>query len=175
MLLKTWRFVTLLLTALGMGLLFAHILELPAKMRYDVSMWLAVQHTLYPYFAIIGAPIELGAILSAAVLSFLTRRDRRAYFLTLAATILLVVSLGVFFAVVQPVNALTAIWTPESVSPDWMRWRAQWEYGHATRFFLHLVAYSLLLLSGLKQTWTRRHSLQDSVQEPVSLEEADRR
>jgi hypothetical protein len=37
MLVKSWRFVTLLLVALLTGLAFAHVLERPAKMLYDAN------------------------------------------------------------------------------------------------------------------------------------------
>ena len=35
--LRTWRFVTLLLAALGLILGGAHVLELPPKMAYEAS------------------------------------------------------------------------------------------------------------------------------------------
>jgi hypothetical protein len=37
MLLRVWRFITLLLAALALTMESAHVLELPQKMRYDVQ------------------------------------------------------------------------------------------------------------------------------------------
>ena len=53
--LRTWRFVTLLLVALGLTLGAAHVLELPPKMQHDGEMYAAVTSTLYRLFGSIGA------------------------------------------------------------------------------------------------------------------------
>ena len=39
--------LTILLVALLTGLVFAHVLELPAKMHYEAAMYIAVQKSLY--------------------------------------------------------------------------------------------------------------------------------
>ncbi|WP_416668720.1 hypothetical protein [Egbenema bharatensis] len=38
MLVRTWRFVTILLSALVTGMAFCHALELPAKTQYSASL-----------------------------------------------------------------------------------------------------------------------------------------
>jgi len=60
MLVQICYFATLVLTALLMGTSFAHALEMPQKLSVDGQTWLTFQHTLYPYFAYIGGPLELG-------------------------------------------------------------------------------------------------------------------
>jgi hypothetical protein len=148
MFLRTWRFITLILAALDMGMAFCHALELPAKMNYPPSLYVAVQHTLYQAFGTIpGASVEIGAILSAVVLVFLVRKRRPAFQLTLAGALLLSVAFFVVWIMfVAPVNAEIAKWTVESVPPDWTRWRDQWEYSHATRFVLQLIGFGTLVL-----------------------------
>jgi hypothetical protein len=42
------RFIALMLAALNMGMTWAHVLELPAKMRYDAQQWTSIQQTLSP-------------------------------------------------------------------------------------------------------------------------------
>lgn len=42
MLLKTWRFVTILLTALSLCLSVTHLLELPQRMNFDAELWVRV-------------------------------------------------------------------------------------------------------------------------------------
>jgi hypothetical protein len=79
MFLRAWYFVTLILTALLMGTSFAHTLEMPAKMTVDAILWMTFQHTLYPYFAYAGAPIELGAIITAAGLSYSFATNGRGF------------------------------------------------------------------------------------------------
>lgn len=77
MFMKIWFFLTLTLTALLMRTSSAHTLEMPAKMNVDGQPWRTFQHTLYPYFAYVGAPVELGAIVASAVLSYLASGARR--------------------------------------------------------------------------------------------------
>jgi hypothetical protein len=153
MVLKIWRGITLILTALVTGTTFGHTLEMPAKLKVDGQQWMTFQHTLYPAFASIGGPIEIGAILTSAVLSFLVRKRRPTFRLTLAGTLCLLVAFAVvWLGLVAPVNAQTATWTAETIPPDWARWRRQWEYGHTTRFALHLAGLVLLTSAALSET-----------------------
>jgi len=158
MFLKTWRFITLILVRLFMGLEFCHALELPAKMQYDGVLYVTIQNTLYGYFGLPGpgAFITLGA-LSAVVLKFLVRKRRSTFYWTLAGTICLVLaSPVVFFLFIEPVNVMIEQATPESVPAGWIRLRNQWEYSHAANFVLSLIGFSALLLSVLVETPTNR-------------------
>src|SRR5262249_49369939 len=83
MFLRVWRFITLVLAALYMTMGSAHVLELLPKMQYDGQMYAAVNSTLYPFFASVGAFYTIGSILTAVVLSFLVR-GRPSFRLTLA-------------------------------------------------------------------------------------------
>jgi hypothetical protein len=44
------------LAALIMGLVFAHTLELPQKLAYEVATWTQLQYGRYCYFAMVGGP-----------------------------------------------------------------------------------------------------------------------
>src|SRR5262249_19698348 len=115
--LRTWRFITLMLAALGMTMGAAHVLELPPKMQYDAPMYTAVTSTLYRLYGVVGGGIQVAAILAAAGLSWRVR-GHPAGRLTLWGTLCLGLSLGLWFALVQPVNAawLQAMHTtPETV------------------------------------------------------------
>jgi hypothetical protein len=149
MMVRIWRLATIMLAALDMGMAWCHVLELPAKMRYDGPQWTRVQQTLYRSFGTegVGAWIEPGAVLAAVVLAFLVRSRRPASGLTLAGTGFLAAALGAWFAFVAPMNAEVATWTPETVPPEWTRTRNQWEYAHAARFVLQLVGFGALLAS----------------------------
>lgn len=121
-----------------------HTLEMPAKMTVDGVLWMTFQHTLYPYFAYAGAPVELGSIIGTAGLSFLLRGKRRGFYQALIAAICLATA---FFVVwmdfTNVVNAAKS--TADSIPKDWAEWRNQWEYSHATRFVLHLAGFALLI------------------------------
>ncbi|NEQ19662.1 MAG: hypothetical protein F6K28_08930 [Microcoleus sp. SIO2G3] len=62
----------------------------------------------------------------------------------------------VWFAFTAPMNAEFVQWTSDSISADWTRVRAQWEYSHATRFVLQLIGFSALLISILVEILTNR-------------------
>jgi hypothetical protein len=65
--LRAWRFVTLTLAALSMGMAWAHALELGPKMALPESDYILVQG-IYQEFGRLGAVIE-----PAAILTFLAR------------------------------------------------------------------------------------------------------
>jgi hypothetical protein len=148
--LTLWRLTALLLAALNMGMTWAHVLELPAKMRYDGRRWTQLQLTLYRAFGSEGPGmwIEPASVAAAGVLAFQVR-GRPAFRLTVAAGSLLGLALAAWFAVIAPMNATFARWTPDALPADWTRVRRQWEYGHAARFALHLAGFGALVLSVL--------------------------
>lgn len=151
---KILRFVTLVLAALAMGLEFAHLLELPAKMRYDAQLYWAVQHTLYYYFAVIGGPVEVGAVLATGALALLVRRRKAAFRLASIGAGFVAAALVAWFALVAPANVAMAAWAPGAMPPDWTHVRALWEHGHAVGAALLTVGFCALLLSVLADTPT---------------------
>ncbi|MGH3319984.1 MAG: hypothetical protein ACRDN9_07355 [Streptosporangiaceae bacterium] len=130
----------LVLAALTMGLTFAHTLELPRKMTYGPALWTRVEHTLYAYFAMVGAPIEVITVVLLIVLAVPLRRHQAFWFVVVAAACF-AAALGSWFALVQPANAAIGAWSVHAVPADWTHWRARWEYGHVTGFALMLVGY----------------------------------
>lgn len=155
MFLKFWRFITLILVALFMGLEFAHALELPAKMQYNEALYIKVQNSLYQYF---GAPgpgafITVGAVLSAIALTVLVRKRRAAFGWALMGTLCLAISFPlIFFLGIEPVNVVLKQANPGAVPPNFEQLRNQWEYAHAANFGLSLAGFSTLLLSVLVDT-----------------------
>jgi Domain of unknown function (DUF1772) len=152
MFLRTWRFITLILVALFMGLEFAHTLEMPAKMQYDGAFYVTIQNSLYQYF---GAPgpgawITVGAVLAAIVLTVLVRKRRPAFWWTLAGTLCLAIAFPlIYFLRIEPVNLLMEQATARSVPTNWTRLRDQWEYAHAINFIFGLAGFSALVISVL--------------------------
>jgi len=157
MLLKSWRFVTIILTALSAGLSFAHLLELPPRVFYfDARLWVATTTGgLYALFGTVGAVAEVGSILTAIVLAYFVRGRGAAFYLTLAGAILLALAFASWLVFVAPVNAELATWTVDSFPADWTRYRDQWEYAHAANAVIKLVALSSLVLSVIVETPSR--------------------
>lgn len=159
--LRALRFITLMLAALGMTMGAAHVLELPPKMQYDGEMYAAVTSTLYRFYGIVGGAIQVAASLAAIALTFAVRA-RPAFRLTLYGTLCLVLSLGLWFTLVQPVNAeWFQVWqtTPELAPEAYLRLRERWEYGHVAAFVAWFGGVSLLVRSVLVETPADRSAI----------------
>jgi len=158
MLIKSWRFITLILSALVTGMAFCHALELPAKMQYSASQYIAIQNSLYVAFGPpnIGGFVEVTALLTAIALAVLVRKRRPALQLTLVAIAFMLLAFPViFFAFTEPANVVIRSATPESIPANWEQLRHHWEYSHLGRFFCYLAALSALVISVLVETPVR--------------------
>lgn len=146
--LRTWRLATILLTALSMGAALAHLLEMPAKTAYDAGLWLHLLQTLYPPgFGTAGAVFEVASLVSVAILVVLVRHRSPALGWTLVGAACLVASHALFWLRVAPVNTTLLPLTADTLPPDWMRLRDQWEHTHALRAVLQIVALGALVWS----------------------------
>lgn len=149
---KIWRFAAIYLTAITLALTLSHLLEMPGKLTWGQELYMAVQHSLYFYFAVVGAPAELGAVLCLSVLCFLMRRRKHSFQLTLIAAICVAAGLAVWFAVVSPANREMAQWTTLPLPETWLETRRNWEFGHAASAVLDLVGFGALIASVLFDT-----------------------
>ena len=140
-LLRTW---TVLMLALAMGLAWAHLLEMPPKMQLDAQLYTHLDRTLYPYFAYVGGPVEVLAVICTILLCFFVRRRRPDMILACFAAAFAAAALGVWFRFVAPMNTLMARWIHSGIPTDWTRVRDQWEHGHAARAALWTVALALV-------------------------------
>ena len=149
---KTIRFLTVMLTALSMGAAFAHLLEMPAKLRYDGPTWLHLLQTLYPPgFGTVGAACEVLAVVASLVLVVATRNRRKAFPWTLLGFSCVLASHAIFWIWVNPVNLTMTPLTPGTLVIDWTRLRDQWEFAHASRAILQIVALGAFVLSLLAE------------------------
>ncbi|HEX7466577.1 MAG TPA: hypothetical protein VF309_08045 [Usitatibacter sp.] len=152
MLLISLRFLALMLAALTAGMSFAHVLERPAKMRYDAALYGTLQKTLYAYWGPpnVGAFVEIMAIAATLMLAWLVSDRGSALWMTAGAATALVIAFPiVFFTLVAPANKAFLEASPPAMPADWMEMRARWEDGHVIRFAFHLCALGLLILSVL--------------------------
>jgi hypothetical protein len=144
---KTLWFITIMLTALSMSAAFAHLLEMPAKLTYDGALWLNLLQTLYPTFGRVSGVCEIGAVVAVLVLVVAIRNHRKAFGWTFLAASCLAATHAIFWIWVAPVNAAFAPLSPETLPPDWLRLRDQWEFAHASRAILQIVALAALVIS----------------------------
>jgi hypothetical protein len=121
-------------------------------------MYAAVNTTLYRYFAIVGGPYQIGAIVSAIVLTVLVRRQPAIFRWTLAGTLLLIAAFVSWLILVLPVNREVAAAlevSPPAVPALWVQLHDRWEYGHATGFGLHLAGFCSLVMSAVRDVLRR--------------------
>ena len=146
---KVIQFLAALMVALILGLAFAHVMELPGKLRMDGPTWLTVQQNLYIGFGPLAAVVEPFGILLTWVLVFMLRRHRLAFRLALLAAVCTTIGLAEWALVVAPMNALLDGWTTTTLPPDWTACRDQWELGHAIHAALYGAAFCALLATML--------------------------
>lgn len=169
--LNSIRLAALTLSALTLGLSFAHVLEMPAKLAYAPAVYVALQNSLYVSFGPprVGTFVEPGAILATGLLAYLVRRRRPAFWLTVGAEICLLLAFPVvFFLFTDPANAVFQ--GAASVPPDFERYRIQWEYSHAARFVLQLAAFVLLARSVLHRPRVPRSELSPYTMSAIQTE-----
>lgn len=154
-----WWLMTLLLAALGLVMGGAHVLELPVRMHYSPEFYMEVTRTLYRYFGLLGGPIQVLALLASVVLCRFVR-GRSAFRPTLMGTVLLGLSLSLWFLLVEPVNAA---WSDalRAGSADavqaYARLRLRWESGHVAAFVAWLLGFAYLLRGLLQMSATTEH------------------
>ncbi|HZA97785.1 MAG TPA: hypothetical protein VE399_03345 [Gemmatimonadales bacterium] len=141
--LTVFRFLAVMSTAVAMAAGFAHLLELPNKMSLVRQDYLTVQQ-IYRGWALLGVAV-VSALVTTGVVALLVRARPSEFYLTVAATLCIALSLVVFFLFTYPANQQTRNWT---ILPDnWEALRRQWEYSHAVGAGLYFVALSALTLS----------------------------
>lgn len=150
--LRVWRFIAIYLTALTLSLTFSHLLEMPRKMQYGEALYRDVQHSLYLYYAYVGAVADVGAVVSLCVVAVMVRRRGAVFHLTLAAALCVAAGLAVWFIFVSTANTEMARWTSLPLPANWTDVRRQWEYGHAASAVLDLIGFGALVLSVLLET-----------------------
>jgi hypothetical protein len=130
-------------TAVAMSGGFAHLFELPNKIRLSREEYLTVQQ-IYRGWALLGIAV-VGVLVSTSVLAVRVRSTSVEFNLTLASALCIALSLIVFFAVTFPANRQTANWTV--LGADWQAVRRRWEYSHAIGAVLYFLALTMLTVS----------------------------
>ncbi|TCS09123.1 DUF1772 domain-containing protein [Rhizobium sp. BK418] len=124
---------TLFLAALSLGPSYAHVLEAGPRLAvWSPELWreATVFNGQFEYFALIGAPVDVAAILCSVLLAFLLYDERPAFALALCGTALFAAALTAWFVLVAPMNAILSLWTAGPLPPDFEAVRHRWETGH---------------------------------------------
>jgi hypothetical protein len=141
------RFSSIMTTALAAVAAVAHLLEMPAKRRYERGMYVRLHRTLYSNFGRVAGPAEAAAVVATGVLAWRLRRRKAATLAPAAAAGCLAVAHSAFWTVVNPVNVEMLRWRLDAIPADWSTLRDRWEYGHAARACLLTGALAALVWS----------------------------
>ncbi|TGP23569.1 MULTISPECIES: DUF1772 domain-containing protein [unclassified Mesorhizobium] len=128
-----WSVLTITIAALSLGPSFAHALESLSRLtRWSPALWreATVFNAQFQLFLLVGAPLDLAAILCPALLAWMLRAQATAFWFVLVATLLYAVSLALWFGLVKPANDVLATWTPGPIPENFAAIRLRWETGH---------------------------------------------
>jgi hypothetical protein len=158
--LRTLRFASLMLTSVTLTAAFSHLMELPAKMKYEPSLYLRLHRTLYNnYGRVAGIAEILGLLVTSGLAWKLRKASPSAFTPAVTAAAALALSHGIFWIWISPANHTMASWPLDQIPPEWADWRNHWEYAHAVRAVLILGAMaglSLSVLRGMPETAIER-------------------
>jgi hypothetical protein len=128
-----WSILTGTVAALSLGPSFAHVLESAQRLaRWPPPLWreTTVFNAQFQLFAVVGAPLDVAAIICPGLLAWMLRNDRPAFWFALAAAVLYAASLAMWFALVKPANDVLATWVPGPIRGNFEAIRLRWETGH---------------------------------------------
>lgn len=133
--LRILQFLAVVFTALALVPAGAHLFELPNKISLEEEPYFIVQY-IYRGWALFGIAL-FGALAANLALAIAVRRQP-AFWLALAAFVLVAATLVIFFTWTYPANQATSNWTV--VPENWRALRMQWETAHAVNAVLTLIA-----------------------------------
>jgi Domain of unknown function (DUF1772) len=143
--------IGLILVVVAMVPEWAHVLELPGKLRLTRDAYFAVQPIYHPGFTIAGFSEPL-AIVSTLVLLVMTPPASADFWWTLAALFGVVGMHAVYWLFTHPVNNF---WLQgdkpsrqnDATPPHWTELRDRWEYSHVMRAALAFVSFIALVIT----------------------------
>jgi hypothetical protein len=154
-LLRTMRFVAVMLAALTLGLGFCHLLQLPLRLGWNQYLWVGstVQGGLYAASGTVGALVFVATVIALGLHAYFVREhDRPGFKLALSAALLFALALALWWVLVYPVNVELAKWINGPVPSDWTDYRSRWEWGQASIALVELAGFAALVGSVLADT-----------------------
>lgn len=124
-----------------------HVLQSAGSRSLTAEQWLAVQHSFYGGFAVVGGIAEvLGLACSVAlILAPCTHRVVRAA--AAVAALAYAVMLTTYLIGNAPVNAAVATWTLQTLPFDWRTSQHLWENAHAIAAGAAALAFTALIVA----------------------------
>jgi len=150
MLLRSARFVVVMLAALSLSVAVGHLLQLPARLAWDQYLWVGttVQGGFFSLSGPLGVLLQVVALIALILLAALVRSDGASGFaLTVVAAVFFAIGLVAWWILVYPVNVELTKWVNGPVPDDWAAWRKLWEWGEGANGLAQLVGFAALVLA----------------------------
>jgi len=138
--LRIVQFLAVVLTALALVPLGAHLASLPNKIDLAAEQYFIVQTSYRGWFLFAFAQIP--SVIVAFVLAAMVRADPWPFRLALVGALCMAMTLAIYFTWVNPANLATDQWT--TIPANWEALRRHWEYGHAASAVLNVLALCAL-------------------------------
>ncbi len=145
---KILRFLAMMLTALALVPVGAHLFALPNKIHLAATDYFVTQN-IYRGWVLLGI-VLIAAILANITLTVLMRGQGAPFFYTLINLVCLFATLAIFFAFTFPANQATDNWTEVPANWEQLRWR--WEISHAVNAGITFTGLCSLTISLLVQS-----------------------
>jgi hypothetical protein len=142
---RSLQFVAIVLTAVYLIPGGAHLFALPNKIGMPREDYFTAQ-AIYLGWWMFGF-VLFGAIAADAALAFALRARRPAFIFAVAALLLMLANLAIFFTWTFPANQATVNWT--EVPENWEALRAEWEYSHAINAGISFLSLCCVTLAAL--------------------------
>jgi len=142
------RFVSLLFTSLLVGTVFGIWLGFnPAALT--ATAYVEMQQNAIRALNVSLPVLGLVCILLTTALAVLTKDDKRARYLLVAAAICLAAAGLITRFANQPINAIVMTWSPQAPAANWTELRDTWWHWHVLRTIAAIAALALALLAAV--------------------------
>jgi len=141
------RFLSLLLTALAVGVVLSHVMSRAGKITLPGPLFIPVQNAPYGSWGKQLVAVETGAFLSTLMVAVVSRGMGPIFYLSLVGLFCLVGMMLVWVIFINPINVRVRASSPESVPSDWALLRDRWHRLHAVRAIFAIMGFSTLVLA----------------------------
>ena len=80
---------------------------------------------------------------------FYSRKKSSGFYFSVAALILIVITLLITLSILVPIDNQIKAWTAYNIPADWIAIRSQWQFFHAIRTFASLASFGCFAISVL--------------------------
>jgi len=142
------RFVSLLFTSLLVGTVFGIWLGFN-PVALTATAYVEMQQNAIRALNVSLPVLGLVCILLTTALAVLTKDDKRARYLLVAAAICLAAAGLITRFANQPINAIVMTWSPQAPAANWTELRDTWWHWHVLRTIAAIAALALALLAAV--------------------------